>query len=72
MRHERLFPVSSDLASALVVAGEPVDPALDQDEAELGVLVLPVPLKMLADRHGLLDKAVEILRDLRGKLYNMS
>ena len=26
---------------------EPVDPALDQNEAELGIPVLPVPLEML-------------------------
>lgn len=38
-----------------------MDPGLDQNEPELSVLVLPVPLQMLADRHGLLDQVVDIL-----------
>ena len=37
----------------LVVARETVDARLDQDEAELGVLVLSVALEMLADSDGL-------------------
>ena len=37
----------------LVVAGKTVDAGLDQDEAELAVLVLSVALEMLADRDGL-------------------
>jgi hypothetical protein len=37
----------------LVVTGETVDSGLDEDETELGVLVLSVALKMLADSDGL-------------------
>lgn len=37
----------------LVVAGQTVDTGLDQNEAELGVLVLAVTLKVLADSDGL-------------------
>jgi hypothetical protein len=37
----------------LVVAGETVNAGLDQNEAELGVLVLAVTLKVLADSDGL-------------------
>jgi hypothetical protein len=40
-----------------------VNSALDQNETELGVSVLLVSLKMLADGHGLLDQVVKILRD---------
>ena len=39
-------------------------PALDEDEAELGVLVLPVPLEVLPHRDGLLDEEVEVLGHL--------
>ena len=60
-----LLPGGRELLGALVVAGEAVDPALHKDEPELGVLVLPVPLKMLPYRHCLLDQEVEVLRDLR-------
>lgn len=37
----------------LVVAGQTVDAGLDQNEAELGVLVLAVALEVLADSDGL-------------------
>ena len=44
-----------------------MDTALNENETELGVLILAVALKMLADLNGLLDKHVEILRNLRGE-----
>ena len=44
-----------------------MDTALDKNKTELGVLVLAISLKMLANRHGLLDELVKILRKLRGK-----
>jgi hypothetical protein len=37
----------------LVVAGQTVDAGLDENQAELGVLVLAVTLKVLADSDGL-------------------
>ena len=43
--------------------------ALDKNKTELGVLVLAVSLKMLANRHGLLDELVEILRKLGCKSF---
>merc|ERR1719373_109781 len=49
----------------LVVAREPVDAGLDEDEAELGVLVLAVLVQVLADGDGLLDQEVEILWERR-------
>ena len=42
-----------------------MDPALNQNEPELGIPVLPVPLKMLPDGDGLLDQVVAILGQLR-------
>ena len=42
-----------------------MDPALNQNEPELGISVLPVPLKMLPDGDGLLDQMVAILGQLR-------
>ena len=41
-----------------------MDPALNQNEPELGISVLPVPLKMLPDGDGLLDQVVAILGKL--------
>jgi hypothetical protein len=58
-----LLPVRCQLASLLVIATQSVHTGLDQDEPELGILVLPVALQMLADRHSLLDKAVQVLRN---------
>ena len=39
---------------------------LDQNETELGILVLPVPLQVLADGDGLLDEEVDVLGQLGG------
>ena len=39
----------------LVVAGQTVDAGLDENQAEFGVLVLAVTLKVLADSDGLDD-----------------
>lgn len=64
-----VLPDGRQLASALVVAGQAVDARLDENEAILGVLVLAVALKMLADRDGLLDEVVEILGDFRSETY---
>ena len=51
----------------LVVAREAVDAGLDENEAELGVLVLAVGLKVLADSDRLFDEVPEILGDLGRK-----
>lgn len=60
-----LLPGGRELLGALVVAGKAVDPALNENEPEFGILVLPVPLQMLPNRHCLLDEEVQVLRDLR-------
>lgn len=51
----------------LVVACQPVDAGLDQDEPELAILVLAVALQMLAHGHGLLDQEIQVLWDVRGQ-----
>lgn len=51
----------------LVVASQPVDAGLDQDEPELAVLVLPVALQVLAHGHCLLDQEVQVLWNIRGQ-----
>lgn len=53
----------------LVVAGQTVDTGLDQNQAELGVLVLAVALEVLADGDGLIrDTVVSInARGLTGR-----
>ena len=43
-----------------------MDSALDKNQPELGVFVLPVSLQMLPDRDGLLDQVVHILGQLGG------
>jgi len=44
-----------------------VDSALDEDEAELAILILSVSLQVLPNVHGLLDQVVEVLGDLRSE-----
>jgi hypothetical protein len=46
-------PGGGEDTDGLVVAGKTVDTRLDENEAELGVLVLAVALKVLADSDGL-------------------
>lgn len=40
-----------------------MDPGLDKDKTELGVLVLPVDFEVLADGNRLFDEVPEVLRD---------
>jgi hypothetical protein len=47
----------------LVVTSKTVNARLNEDEAKLGVLVLAVGLKMLADGNGLLHEVPKILGD---------
>jgi len=47
------FPGGRKNADRLVVAGQTVDPRLDENETELGVLVLAVALEVLADGNSL-------------------
>ena len=47
-----------------------MDTGLDENETELGVLVLAVGLQMLANGDGFLDKVPEVLGDLRSKTWN--
>lgn len=47
-------PGGGEDTDGLVVAGKTVDTRLDENEAELGVLVLAVALKVLADSDGLI------------------
>ena len=65
-----LLPGWRELLGALVVTGKAVDPALNKNEPEFGVLVLPIPLQMLPNRHRLLDQEVKVLRDLRREPYD--
>ena len=46
-----------------------MDTRLDQNEPELGITILAVTLKMLADRNGLLDQEVQIFGQLRSESF---
>ena len=46
-----------------------MDPRLDEDKMEFGVLVLPVHFEVLADGNRLFDEVPEVLRDGWAKLY---
>jgi len=53
--------------NGLVVSGQTVDTGLDENETELGVLVLSVALEMLSHGDGLLDQHVKVLWDFWGE-----
>lgn len=65
-------PGGREDTDGLVVTRKTVNTGLDQNEAELSILVLAVALKVLADRDSLLDEEVKILRNLRGETYKKS
>ena len=46
-----------------------MDTGLDENKAELSVLVLAVGLEVLADGDGLLDEHVEVLWDVGAKAF---
>ena len=56
-----------NLLLGLVVPGETMNTRLDQDQTELGVLVLPVGLEVLANGDSLLHEVPEVLGDRGGK-----
>jgi len=62
-----VLPVGLQNTDSLVVSAETVDSGFDEDEAELGVLVLSVALEVLADGDGLLDQHVEVFWNFWGK-----
>ena len=55
------------MVGSSVITRKTVHSALDQNQSELGVLVLSVAFQMLANGHSLLDQVVQVLRDLGGK-----
>ena len=59
-------PVTRDPLRQLVVPRESVDARLDENQTELGVSVLTVAVHVLTHLDGLLNQAVEILRELGG------
>ena len=60
-------PVSGKLTGGPVVSGQTVDSGFNQNQTELGVLILTVTLQMLAHLNRLLDKHVQILGNFGGK-----
>ena len=53
----------------LIITCETVNARLDQDQAELRVLVLAVRFKVLSYSNSLLDQVPEVLRDRGCKTY---
>lgn len=66
-----LLPVGGKYSLGLVIAGKPVDSALNQNQAELSILVLSVPFQVLPHSDSLLDEVVEILRQVRGQTFGL-
>lgn len=58
-----------NLLLRLVVASKTVDSRFNQDKTELGVLVLPVDFKVLANGNRLFDEVPKVLRDGWAKSY---
>ena len=48
-----------------------MDPGLDENESELSILILAVPLQMLPDAHRLFDEVVNILRNVGGEALGL-
>lgn len=48
-----------------------MDTGLDENETELCVSILAVPLQVLADGNGLLDQVVQVLWDLWGETVGL-
>eukprot|EP00177_Eucheuma_denticulatum_P007020 GFKZ01012770.1.p2 GENE.GFKZ01012770.1~~GFKZ01012770.1.p2 ORF type:complete len:111 (+),score=0.65 GFKZ01012770.1:508-840(+) len=62
-----VFPVCRDALGPLVIPGQAMDAALDENESKFSVLILSIAIEMLANGDGLLNKHVEILWEFRGE-----
>jgi hypothetical protein len=60
-----VLPGGGQDTDGLVVTGKTVDSGLDENETELGVLVLAVALKVLADSNSLLKQSDQSHRKFR-------
>merc|ERR1719244_1243159 len=56
-----VLPCGGQDTLGLVVPGQTMDSAFNQNKTELSILVLPVSLKMFPDRDSLLDEVVAVL-----------
>ena len=52
------------MISQQLIPSQPVNSALNQNQTELSVLVLPITLKMLPDGNSFLDQIVAVLGQL--------
>lgn len=66
-----VLPVWWQDSNGSVVSSQSVDSGLDQNQSELGVLVLSVSLQVLSDRDSLLDQEVQVLWDLRSQTVRL-
>lgn len=66
-----LLPDWWKLLCLLVVASKTVNSALNKNQPELGVFILPISLKMFPNCNCLLDKMVQVFRNLRSKSYKI-
>jgi hypothetical protein len=66
-----VLPVSRKLSGGTVVTCETVNTRFNENQTELGVLVLAVKGQMLTDGDRLLDKHIKILWDLRGQTVGL-
>lgn len=60
-------PIGCEHTLGLVVTSQTMDTALDQNQTELGILVLAISLEVLANSDGLLDQVVQIFGQGWGK-----
>lgn len=67
-----LFPGWRKDRNSSVVSRQSVDSGLDENQSELGVLVLSVSLEVLSDLNGLLHEVVEVFWNVWGKSLNHS
>jgi hypothetical protein len=65
-----VLPGRRENTDGLVVAGQTVDTRLNQNETELGVLILAVALEMLADGNGLVHSQ-HFMSRIHTKNFNM-
>lgn len=66
-----VLPVRRKDRHGSVVSGQSVDSRFDQNQSELGVLVLSVSLQVLSDGDSLLDQEVQVLGDLRSQTVGL-
>ena len=64
-----ILPDGRQLTGLLVITRKTVNTRFDKNQTILGILILTITFKMLANGNGLLDQVIQVFRNFRSETY---